>query len=257
MTKETETTKTKWKPKDYRFVGFLDILGFKDLVMRKSHDEIYEHLSTISKTKKWIENIPNDKQNIDLFGNAEIHIVNFSDSIVVFSKNDDFDNFKYFLKALRWLFAKAIKKGIPLKGGIAHGQISVNKSEQIYFGQAIIDAYLLEEDVNYFGMVMHNSIDEYMNNHHELSDNEIIKKLVFEDYVPLKSGKIKHKNINWFTKAYPFTDIHEKDAVLNSIKSTIENFRRSVSGSPRKYIDNTLEILDKFDIEYIINEKNK
>lgn len=45
-----EGSKTKWEIKDTRFVAFLDILGFKDLVYRKTHDEIYTLLTTISKT---------------------------------------------------------------------------------------------------------------------------------------------------------------------------------------------------------------
>lgn len=251
-----KTSKTKWKIKDNRFVGFLDILGFKDLVMRKSHDEIYTQLHAISKTKKWLENIVQKEDNIEKFGNAEIYIVNFSDSIILFSKNDDIDNFKYFLLAMRWLFAKTIAKEIPLKGGFAHGEISVNQSEQIYFGQSIIDAYLIEEDVNYFGIVAHNSIDSYIANNTDLLDDEL-DRIIFEESIPLKSGKIKHKNINWFTKAYSFKEISEKDEAIESIKSTISKFRESVSGAPRRYVDNTLEVMSLIDSDKLINQNGK
>ena len=40
--------KTKWIPTDKRFVAFLDLLGFKDKVMRSTHEEIYEELHKIS-----------------------------------------------------------------------------------------------------------------------------------------------------------------------------------------------------------------
>ena len=247
-------TKTKWKPTDNRFVGFLDILGFKDLVMRKSHDEIYAQLNAISKTKKWLENIAKKDEKFKKYGNAEINIVNFSDSIILFSKNDDIDNFKYFLLSLRYLFAKTIAKGIPLKGGFAYGEISVNQSEQIYFGQPIIDAYLIEEDVNYFGMVAHNSIDNYLDNNPELIGDELIEKLFFEDFIPLKSGKIQHRNINWFPKAYPNLEITNVDEAIESITKTITKFRNSVSGAPRRYVDNTLSVMSLIENEKLISQ---
>ena len=43
-----ENLKSNWKTTDYRFVAFLDILGFKDSVMRNSHEDIYLKLSNIN-----------------------------------------------------------------------------------------------------------------------------------------------------------------------------------------------------------------
>lgn len=234
---EEKNTKTKWKNTDKRFVAFLDILGFKDLVMRKSHDEIYEILNKISKTKKVLEKAPSHEKVIAKFGDAEISIVNFSDSIVIFSKNDDPGNFEYFLYAVRWLFSSSIKNGIPIKGGIAYGEISINKSEQIYFGQAIIDAYLIEEDVNYFGVTVHNSFDQFINQNIDNLDMKTIENILFEEKTPLKCGNITHRNVNWFRL------IEHKN--IEDIKKVINSFKLNASGSPRKYIDNTLDILEK------------
>jgi len=49
MTEEKTTNKKPWNLTDKRFVCFLDIMGFKDLVMRNSHDEIYKMLNELSK----------------------------------------------------------------------------------------------------------------------------------------------------------------------------------------------------------------
>jgi hypothetical protein len=236
--------KTNWKPTDNRFVAFLDILGFKDLVMRKSHDEIYTILNQISKTKKLIE----DATKLETISNSmidvEIYVVSFSDSIVVFSKNDSLDNFRYFLLAVRWFFAGAFNKMIPIKGSIAHGEISLNKTEQIYFGQPIIDAYLMEEDLNYMGIVAHNSIDEYMSN---ITDEAFLKKIegiLFEEKTPLKCGNLTHTNLNWFKiiKAQDTKLVDKED-----IRKKINLFKKSSSGSARKYIDNTISVFEKIE----------
>tara|TARA_R110002033_G_scaffold37974_1_gene77168 strand:+ start:18106 stop:18738 length:633 start_codon:yes stop_codon:yes gene_type:complete len=187
--------KTNWKPTDDRFVAFLDILGFKDLVMRKSHEEIYKSLNEISKSKKLIEKAALE---LDIVGDAEVYVVSFSDSIVIFSKNDSLENFRYFLLATRWLFTGAFNKQIPIKGAMAHGEISLNKTEQIYFGQPIIDAYLMEEDVNYMGVVAHNSIDEYFANIKNQEDKNRFEKMLIEEKTPLKCGLLTHTNLNWF-----------------------------------------------------------
>lgn len=239
-------TKTNWVPTDNRFVAFFDILGFKEMVMRFSHNEIYSKLSEISKTKKWLEEISIAHNAIEKVGNGEIYTVSFSDSFVIFSKNDDAENFKFFLIAIRWFFAKSIEKNIPLKGGIAHGEISLNKSEQIYFGQPIIDAYLIEEDVNYLGIACHYTIDKYIFENYASLPVDIIDKVIFDCPTPLKSGKINHKNIDWFRMLSILDNIKDKTAKekTDAIKDVITNFRLTSSGSPRRYVDNTLEVLN-------------
>lgn len=242
------STKTNWKPTDNRFVAFLDILGFKDLVSRNTHNQIYEQLSEISKIKKLLENLDPEVKSSQKIEDAEIYIVSFSDSIVIFSKNDSPNNFKYFLVAVRWLFAKTIENGIPLKGAIAHGEISLNKSEQIYFGQPIIDAYLIEEDVNYLGVVAHNSINKYIYENDKIIENSYINKILFDIKTPLKSGSIEHTNVNWFNKINFGDEVAKKIDVEYKRKiatEIVKKFRLSSSGSPRRYVDNTLDVLNK------------
>jgi hypothetical protein len=234
----SKKTKTPWRPTDQRFVGFIDILGFKDLVMRSDHDEIYKLLNNISTFRNFLENI-HVKGNIpESFSDAEIYTVSFSDSIVIFSKDKSEANFKLFIQSINWLIARAIETGILLKGAISFGQVSVNQSSQIYFGQAIIDAYLLENEVNYLGVVAHNSIDRYIEEISFVDD----KPYMFESETYLKSGLITHTNLNWFRMIKGLNDENDKpNLVLEKIKS----LKPKVSGSPRRYIDNTLKMFEK------------
>lgn len=234
---------TKWKTTDIRFVAFLDLLGFKDKVMRKTHQEIYDELSKISRLKELVEKKSSLKSK-KRFWDADVYVVSFSDSIVIFSKNDSFENFEYFLIALRALFSNSIREKIALKGGFAHGEISLNKAEQIYFGQPIIDAYLIEEDVNYLGVVAHSSIDNYLKIHQDQHENsEITQKLIFEDKTNLKCGKISHLNLDWFILSQREHDKLKPEEKINNIISDIDSFNCTVSGNPRRYIDNTKEML--------------
>lgn len=221
---------TNWLPTDKRFVAFIDILGFKDLVMRSTHSKIYDLLSEISKLRGQIDNWKDT--NDGRYSNSELYTVSFSDSIVVFSKSDSIEDFDLFIYSVHWLFAQAIEKSIPLKGSLAYGEISLNKSSQIYFGQPIIDAYLLEEEVNYFGIVAHNSIEKF---YFDKKEESKMQNVLTEFKTPLKCGQISHLNLLWFVK-YP----ENKEFLIDLVKS----FQFNVSGSPRRYIDNTLNVLN-------------
>lgn len=55
---------TNWEPTCNRFVAFLDIMGFKDMVSRKKHADIYNMLNSISKVSEEIAKQPNLNQKI-------------------------------------------------------------------------------------------------------------------------------------------------------------------------------------------------
>ena len=215
----------------------MDILGFKDLVMRSNHKEIYGLLSEISELREQIDNVEDDIKN-PRFGDAEMYTVSFSDSIILFSKSGTLEDFDLFLYTTGWLFASAIEKGVPLKCGLGFGEISLNKSQQIYFGQPIIDAYLLEEEVNYFGIVAHNTIEKYYNDN--LSKIKDFSHVFKEIETPLKCGNISHLNLDWFR-------LLKEDNGSNKaeLKDYINKFKNNISGSPRRYIDNTIKVIEK------------
>ncbi len=185
--------KKNWSTTDNRFVCFFDIMGFKDMVMRNTHNEIYELLIELSKHRATLENAKGLPEQYD---SDSLKTVSFSDSIVIFSKNDSLECFEIMTNAVSWLFSKAIEQGIPMKGAIALGEMSVNISRQIFFGQPLIDAYLLEEDVGYYGIVIHDTVEKYLNN----ANTKLIPNDIYIDCItPLKSGNINHINLNWTT----------------------------------------------------------
>ena len=228
-----EEDKKPWEVTCNRFVAFLDIMGFKDMVMRKTHEEVYTVLNGFSKMSEQIERI---KPISDL-----VYITKFSDSIVIFSKDNDVKTFSNFIAIVNIIFAEALIREVPIKGGIAHGKISVNKSGAIFFGQPIIDAYLLEEDVHHYGIACHSTIDSYIDKS-IVTDYSLFN--LYLDKAILKSGNITHLMCDWYNNTTSFIDMFpDKSTGINGI---IKKLYLGVSGSPRRYIDNTLEMYERY-----------
>lgn len=225
--------KKPWNVTDKRFVCFLDIMGFKDMVMRNSHEKIYKMLDEFSKDRSSLET-----PNIPDYERDSMKTVSFSDSIVIFTKNDSQKCLELLTFASSWLFAQAIKAGIPLKGAISHGEMSVNISRQIFFGQPLIDAYLLEEDIAFYGIVIHNTLEKILN---QFSETLIGKDKYADFLIPFKSGKINHYILDWISA------IDGKDDKERKIKALLfmKKQREQTSGGPRKYIDNTIEVINQ------------
>jgi len=228
---ESATSK-KWMLKNNRFVCYLDIMGFKDMVMRKSHDEIYELLSDLSKNRQSLETPILDTDYSDA-----IKTVSFSDSIVIFTKDSSPYSFTLLTLSVSWLFAKAIESGVPLKGALSFGQMSFNASRQIFFGQPLIDAYLLEEDVQFYGIVVHNTVEKFIVDN---STSSNVSKRYVDCPVPFKFGKVNHLVLDWVQSLENVNQDDCKIIALNLMKKQREN----TSGNPRKYIDNTIDIIN-------------
>lgn len=208
-----------WPIEAERYVAFLDIMGFKDMVLRKSHKEIYSMLMLISEKLKIINEC---KKNY-------IYIVQFSDSVILISKDNSEKSKHQFIYVLQLIFTSAFDNYIPMKGAVAYGVTTFDVENSIYFGQSLIDAYLLQEELYYYGVVFHNSAEKNLENR-----NDVFKAKTF-----FKTGNITHCNLAYFTEL-TFNSIDKY------IDDTLNKMMLSVSGTPRKYIDNTREMYNRF-----------
>lgn len=234
------------------FVVFLDIMGFKDRVARTGFDKLYEELldfncditDIVSKCNTPLKNEQKEEQvenqtefsaissfdtNSDTVDELPtIRLAQFSDSIVLFSKDDSKESLECLSKVAKGIMESAIVKRenpIPLKGAFAKGKVACDLSKQLFFGQALIDAYLLEENVQYYGIVVHHSAEKDIKNYSlDLFSNKKI---------PLKvGGEISHYELSWYA------DCSKK------AKEGLNALRLTVSDSPRKYIDNTEKVIN-------------
>ncbi|RVT78411.1 hypothetical protein EOD40_04020 [Flavobacterium sufflavum] len=229
-----KTRKQSWNVTENRFICFLDIMGFKDMVMRNSHNEIYQILEELAKERSTL-----DEGKVESYETDSMKTVSFSDTIVIFTKTDSKECLELITFAVSWLFARAMEKEIPIKGAIACGTMSVNISRQIFFGQPLIDAYLLQEDVAFYGLVLHNTAEKKLNEYIEVMIGD---ELYHDCKVPLKSGKIDHFILDWVA-AINFENGKEEAKKIGL--DLMKKHRHKTSGGPRKYIDNTIEIINQ------------
>lgn len=198
-----------------RLVAFLDIMGFKDMVARH-FNEIERQLTSLS---KFISQIISEHQGYQY--------MIFSDSIIIYASAEIEDVFHNFLSKVARIIEKSIELGLPIKGAIAFGDCSVCMDDKPFvFGQPIIDAYVLEENVVLYGVVLHNSVEEFA------MSECINSQLVFDYRVPLKGGCSSHYILNWFGNNQ------------DGNESNLLAIRKTVSDSPRRYIDNTKACMD-------------
>lgn len=82
----------------------------------------------------------------------------FSDCIVL---STELDNFSELIKKIRNLIEKLIKIEVFVRGGIARGKLEHNKTQNLLIGEAMISAYLLEENIaNYPRIIIQNNLRE-------------------------------------------------------------------------------------------------
>lgn len=222
---------TEWKVKDLRYVAYLDILGFKDYVMRNSIHSVYSRLKALNALRP-------EEQDPDYESETSkrIKFTIFSDSVFIFSKDDDFVSLRHFLTYVKRVMRMALRKEIPLKGAIAYGNMAVDVKNNLFCGQPIVDAYLLEEDLQYMGVVFHHTFEEA---YFKLSDTQIkrVSNWIKEVSTPFRYGKRTHLNL----------DYRIAGSTTYELKERIENQRFYSSGDARKYIDNTLEMIRLFE----------
>lgn len=129
-----------------KYVAFLDVLGFKELVSRRRVDTLETYFTTISET---LTVIRNDKKNIKS--------LLVSDSIILVSP-DTTEDFKTLLRAIQTIQARLSLKNIWIRGAISFGEIYYNEISNIIVGKGLINSYLLEREAKYPRVIVDTAI---------------------------------------------------------------------------------------------------
>ena len=200
-----------------RFVSFLDIMGFKDFIARNDYKLILEKLTELT-----------DYISEEVGKYAGFHFSMFSDSILIYSDEANEDHFEIIVKISSQIVSKSISIGLPIKGAIAKGICTATTGEKLlYFGQPIIDAFKLEENIVIYGVAIHNTAEQEA----IALVNRYESKYLYDYKVTLKSASSKHFILNWYG-----------DQIDESM-TLLTNIRKTVSDAPRRYIDNTIDAI--------------
>jgi hypothetical protein len=228
---------SKWNNTCKRFVAFLDIMGFKDMILRKSHEDVKKILEPFSSLFWAIEKIAHDSlSQITFKSNSSVVLpteglvrsVIFSDSIILVSIDDSKDSFVNLLATLGWVLKYAFINIIPIKGAIAYGDQTADFNRSLHFGRPLIDAFELQKELQLYGVILHHTMEKRLSELNII--NNLEDKYIFKYPVPMKSGKINHLMLDW-------TGWSSKDESLK----LVTRLYNSVSGAPRLYVDNSLD----------------
>ena len=223
--------KQGWNITEDRFVAFLDIMGFKDMIARTKHEDIYKmmiKLDDMSYDNSIIHDRSEDREVL-------VRTTTYSDSIVMYSKNKNKKSMHAFFGALSGMYQDLLEEGIPFKGAVSFGKMTLDIERTIFFGQPLIDAYLLEGEVNFYGIVIHGSAEELIMNNDEFS-------FALPYDCPLKRGKSQHLTV------FPlFVGDKSKKDETKILLESIHRMRFKTSGHIRKYIDETEKYILKMD----------
>ncbi|QMU28117.1 hypothetical protein HUW48_08685 [Adhaeribacter radiodurans] len=164
----------------------------------------------------------------------------FSDSIIFITNGSTIDDGNHIMIQSALFIDSCLKGGIPIKGCISQGKFTADFDNSLFFGQPLIDAYLLQEEMDVYSVVLHHSF-ELMMKHKKILGREFHESIRWLNYKnSFKGGASYHYHLNWV--AY-LVDLMKKD--INDVKTEASYFYNSISGSKRKYVDNTMDFIEK------------
>ncbi|MBD3581556.1 hypothetical protein [Flavobacterium selenitireducens] len=142
------------------FVAFFDILGFKNMVEKNSHEKLteiynnglYESLDFAEKATNAVFKLITPQNELD---SLKIKIYVVSDSIFFIQDELTQRGLLYIISYCRLLIGAAIADGIPIRGALSHGPISVdNKRGTTIFGLGLTKAASLEAKQQWAGGIV-------------------------------------------------------------------------------------------------------
>ena len=140
---------TPTKKRNGRYLLFLDILGFSELVETMGAKEIYQIINkALVAFKRWE----------DL--NQQFSTIYFSDTFLFYqlSKGYKSERFLDIYAIGGRLLSALLAQGIPARGAISFGEFEVKDDQsgrhKLYFGRALIDTYKAEQRENWIGITI-------------------------------------------------------------------------------------------------------
>lgn len=224
----------EWVETTDRYVAFFDILGFKNLVFSEDHNTVLKKLNIINQATEKMMDPTLKFTNENNLAKDLSKVYKFSDSIIFISKSNSYDDFAKIIHDSYRFLQTSFENEIPIKGVISYGKITISEDNSMIFGKPIIDAYLLQDELHILSVVIDNYAEvEYAK---FKNDNLQIKKVIFDEKVSFKSGKIRHKVIKPLGK------------VKEVCQERLKIMRLSCSGKTRLYYDNTEIFFQNYEI---------
>lgn len=142
---------------DLRYVAHFDILGMSRLTL-KNPDLAWSTLSHLAIANQERLNIAFELNNIRHEMRERVYTFTFSDTIVAFTKSDSVEDLYSITIYAMEVFARALFRGVPLRGGVSHGKFVFNLDMNLFSGPALVNAYHLGECAQWIGLVVDETV---------------------------------------------------------------------------------------------------
>ena len=219
-----------------RFVAYFDIMGFKNMIRTKPTDSIYGQFRDL------LDDIQNKLKTHKLLAYSA-----FSDLIVVITDDDTSKAFTQLADAALMLMQGTFTRyGWGMSGCIAKGEITYDKNRNIFIGQPIVDAYLLSEDIDYYGVAVHKSahddVRKYITRKKREKKNSHLEFLFKEERIYFKNGFYSEYHLRWFD--FDLVKKYDPQRTHKLIFKTLDNILKDIHGKARRYIENTKDVIN-------------
>ena len=134
------------------FVGYLDILGFKNKCLKSDYPELLDYYLRIL-----FKNIKTccGMNKIRTFDSLPVKFAWVSDSILLYTDGNSADDFRIISNIIAGFMMGNLKKGpFPIRGALSEGDFYCDSKRSIYFGKAMIEAIACEKKQNWAGVTL-------------------------------------------------------------------------------------------------------
>lgn len=224
------------------------MLGFKDAVLRNL-DEAWGALSDIQACCLKMMSLCIEIKSTGDKIHKRLRFHQFSDSVLIYSLHDEPQDLISILILSSQLFADNMRRCIPLRGGISHGEFLFNDRNPmlpIYCGRPLIKAHSIGEMAQWLGIIVDDEVAKHYQKHANMLSSYGIPNIIQWD-VPFKhEGKKKVWVVNWpaifsrnFKKRPPFS-VHEYYLAFESLFGPYSGLSQDIKV---KY-ENTVEFIN-------------
>ncbi len=224
-----------------KIVAFIDSLGFRNKILKLSHEEAKEIINLFNETifNLWEEfGFENDPS---IFGRT------FSDSFILYTVKDDLQSLDKVLVFLQRLYKDSIVKcDLPLRGGISVGEYSDIEAEGFsnlqkgqIIGNGFIDAYALESMHNIKGskIIFRHDINLTIKKKLPHYKTQSVRKLDGGEVLyELKWGDIEYLTQSNYLALNKFVDQATKSQWLDHYYNTLQTFLVNEDPQDKKQI---------------------
>lgn len=219
---DPEATKPCW-------LAYFDLLGTSSLISSgKTSDVFNAYLVALGHLESWDIRHPN------------VFRAWFSDTFIMYTEDDSRDSFKAIEIISRWFMFALLDRKIPVRGALACNHFYADRSNSLYLGEALLDAYECGENQDWIGYIICPSAIS------KLSKFEAIRELQnYTNYeIPFKKPPKLSKNILACKLGDMIRDSDDRNFLIDKL---IEMKKNINDPSIQKKYTRTIDFLMKFE----------